>query len=140
VAILQAAVTAEPGPVWIVAHSAGCLTVLHWAARHRGPVRGALLVAPPYLDPTWDPDPEDPNDYGIEIPREPLPFPAVLVASSTDPHATMEQSRGYARDWGAELHEAGPAGHLDTRSGYGPWPTGLALLRDLITRTTATPS
>ncbi len=26
--------------------------------------------------------------------------------------------------------DAGDAGHLNTASGYGPWPAGLALLRE----------
>lgn len=34
------------GPVIIVAHSAGCMMVAHWALRRARPILGALLAAP----------------------------------------------------------------------------------------------
>ncbi|KXK59959.1 hypothetical protein AWW66_21310 [Micromonospora rosaria] len=66
------------------------------------------------------------------MPRARLPFRSIVVASRTDPSATVDQVHGYARDWGAELYDAGEAGHLDTASGYGPWPAGELLLRRLV--------
>jgi predicted alpha/beta hydrolase family esterase len=126
VAALHEAVVAEDGPAILVAHSAGCLTVAWWARRHTAAVRAALLVAPPYIDPAWEPDPDEPVDVVLPgaVPRGRLPFPAILVASRTDPHSTYAQSAALAGDWGAELVDAGDAGHIDTRSGYGPWPAG----------------
>ena len=41
------------GPVILVAHSAGVLMVVHWAARHDRPIKGALLAAPPDLEASW---------------------------------------------------------------------------------------
>ncbi len=79
---LRAAVDTDETPAILVAHSAGCLTVALWAARHSGPVRGALLVTPPDIPPEW-----------IDVPRTPLPFPSILVASRTDPYSTMEHFR-----------------------------------------------
>ncbi|MFB9360579.1 alpha/beta hydrolase [Amorphoplanes nipponensis] len=40
-------------------------------------------------------------------------------------------SSGTPRDWGAELVDAGDAGHLETASGYGPWPDGERLVAAL---------
>ncbi|BCJ70159.1 RBBP9/YdeN family alpha/beta hydrolase [Polymorphospora rubra] len=128
VADLHKAITSDDEPAILIAHSAGCLATVVWAARHTGPVHGALLVAPPYLDPnrTYGPD-----EVRWEIPRERLPFRAVLVASRTDPYSTYEQFRQQADDWGAELFDAGDAGHVETADGYGPWPDGERLVAAL---------
>ncbi|MEV6690692.1 alpha/beta hydrolase [Micromonospora sp. NPDC051196] len=131
-AALHAAVSADSKPAILVAHSAGCLTVAVWASQHVGPVRAALLVTPPYLDPDWTPDPDEIVDVFIgHVPREPLPFRSILVASRNDPHATFEQFEAYARDWGSELFDAGAVGHLDSKTGFGAWPEGERLVRSL---------
>jgi uncharacterized protein len=127
VTALRGAIEADPAPAVLVAHSGGCITVATWAAAHSGPVRGALLVAPPYVD-GWRPSPDvEP----LRVPRAPLPFPTIVVASRTDPHATFEQARDYADAWGARLVDAGDAGHIATADGYGPWPAGERLLAEL---------
>lgn len=119
VTTLHEAVSAADEPAVLIAHSAGCLTTVVWAARHTGPVRGALVVAPPHVDPEHSPDLDAATLAAF---RRRLPFPAVLVASRTDPWSTFEQFERYAEDWGAELVDLGDAGHVDTASGYGPWP------------------
>ena len=132
VAALHAAISADPEPAILLAHSAGCLTVALWAAQHTGPVRAALLVTPPYLDPRWIADPAPAGDVVIDrVPREPIPFRSIVVASRTDPGTTFEQFEAYARDWGSQLFDAGPVGHLDSRTGFGPWPDGERLARSL---------
>jgi hypothetical protein len=129
VAALHAAVKADDEPAILIAHGAGCLTVALWAGRHTGPVRGALLVTPPYVDPDWTPEPDEPDDVVIDqVPRGRLPFRSILVASRTDPSTTFAQFQRYARDWGAELVDAGDVGHLDSASGFGPWPDGERLV------------
>ena len=47
VAAIQHALDAIEGPVVLVAHSAGVLMTVHWAARHSRPILGALLATPP---------------------------------------------------------------------------------------------
>ena len=132
VAVLHSVVAASDEDVVLVAHSAGCLTTVFWSARHTGPVVGALLVTPPYIDPEWTPGPDDPPDATPWIvPREALPFRSVLVASRTDPYTSFAQFEEYAADWGSELFDAGDVGHLDTKSGFGPWPEGERLVADL---------
>ena len=111
-------------PVVLVAHSCGVATVVHAAPQLAGlGVAGAYLVAPA------DPDgavawPAAEGGFA-PMPLEPLPFPAVVVASSNDPHCTMERARQFAEAWGAALTPAGDAGHINTASGHGPWPEGL---------------
>jgi len=47
VAALDRSLAAIDGPVVLVAHSAGCAIVVHWARDHRRPIKGALLATPP---------------------------------------------------------------------------------------------
>jgi predicted alpha/beta hydrolase family esterase len=124
VAALDRAIAAAGGPVVLVGHSLGALTAIHWAARHRGPVRGALLVAPPDVErPDFLPMPGF-----APIPLGPLPFPSIVVASADDPFTRLERARHFARCWGSEFVDLGRAGHVNAAAGFGPWPAGEALL------------
>ena len=134
------------GPVLIVAHSAGCMMVAHWAQRqnnaHLGQILGAVLAAPA------DVETQMPAGYPTKdmlaangwapIPRQPLPFPSVLAASSNDPLTALERARRFAQDWGSELVELGPVGHLNPASGHGPWPMAAKLIHDLLAQIEAT--
>ncbi|MCW6533824.1 RBBP9/YdeN family alpha/beta hydrolase [Sphingomonas lycopersici] len=135
VAALDAALDAIAGEVIIAAHSAGCLMVAHWAAAPTRKVRGALLVTPADVEhplPAGYPayDALAANGW-LPIPRRALPFPAIVVASRNDPLAGFDRVAGFAGDWGARLYDAGDVGHLNPAAGYGSWPDGEALLRDL---------
>jgi uncharacterized protein len=59
------------------------------------------------------------------IPRDPLPFPSLVVASRTDPYCSYERAEDFAYAWGAAIVDAGEAGHINTEAGFGPWPEGL---------------
>lgn len=108
-------------PVVCVTHSLGGVALIFAAPRVAEKVAGAFIVAPPSED-TLRKMKSDPAF--LPFPRRPLPFPAMFVASSDDPYATIELSREFARDLGAEFIEAGAAGHLNVESGHGPWPEG----------------
>ncbi|MFC4068502.1 RBBP9/YdeN family alpha/beta hydrolase [Actinoplanes subglobosus] len=116
VAALQSAVAASAEPAILIAHSAGCLTVASWAGRFTGPVVAALLVTPPEVPDT---------------PRQRLPFRSIVVVSRDDPHGSFGHGQQLAADWGGQLFDAGPVGHLDSSSGFGPWPDGERLVRTL---------
>ncbi|MDA1360138.1 alpha/beta hydrolase [Glycomyces luteolus] len=126
IAALDLAIGASPEPVVLVAHSAGCITTVMWASRHDGPVAAALLVTPPWLR-----EAEPDSDADRRVPMAPLPFRAVLVASRDDPYCTFASAGVYAQAWGAALFDAGEVGHLDSKTGFGPWPAGEALVADL---------
>jgi predicted alpha/beta hydrolase family esterase len=98
------------------------LAAVHAAAREPERIAGALLVAPA--------DPEK-FDSIRDLPRDPLPFPAVVVASSNDPWMTLWKGADWADRWGADFVNLGDAGHINTESGFGPWPEGLSLLERL---------
>ena len=111
-------------PVVLVAHSLGVVTVVHAAPLlPRGIVRGGFLVALPDLEEADDMPAVD-NAFA-PIPRDPLPFPSLLVASRSDPYCTYERAEDFAFAWGSALLDAGNAGHINTGSGFGPWPEGL---------------
>lgn len=126
VAALDRALKAIPGAVTIVAHSAGCLTLAHWALAPTRPVRAALLVTPADIEnplPAGYPEIVDLKAGGwMPIPRRALPFPTLVVASRNDPLADFDRTEAFAAAWGAALHDAGDVGHLNPAAGYGPWP------------------
>lgn len=118
------AVRAAERPVLFVGHGLGAAAVASAAFMLGGAdVRGAFLVAPPIaagLERVVGP--------GWPLPRAPLPWPAVVVASRSDPSADYDAVAELATEWGAELIDAGAAGGLDADSGHGPWPEGLMRL------------
>jgi len=121
-ALLEAVFEAQR-PVVLVGHSMGVATIVHAAAKMSAEVvRGAFLVA--YADVTanaWIPDAE------VEfapMPRDPLPFPSLLVASRNDPYCTYDVADDLGAAWGSLHIDAGQAGHINAESGHGPWPEG----------------
>ncbi|MFF2409511.1 RBBP9/YdeN family alpha/beta hydrolase [Streptomyces sp. NPDC058092] len=135
VAALDKALTDISGPVVLVAHSAGVMTTVHWAQRHRRPVKGALLAAPPDFDtplPEGYPTLEALRENGwTPTPRTPLPFPSIVAASTNDPLAAADRVADLARAWGSRLVDLGAVGHLNPASGYGAWPRAEELVREL---------
>jgi predicted alpha/beta hydrolase family esterase len=111
-------------PVVLIAHSLGVVTVVHAAPLlpSHG-VRGAFLVAPPDVE-APDLVPAIERSFA-PIPRDPLPFPSLLVASRSDPYCSYHRAEDFAFAWGSALLDAGEAGHINTESGFGPWPEGL---------------
>lgn len=132
IAALDAALQAIEGDVVLAAHSAGCLMVTHWAQAPTRAIKGALLVTPADVEnplPPGYPTPEALEKGGwLPIPRVPLPFPALVVASRNDPLADFERVAALAGAWGAGLYDAGEVGHLNPPAGFGPWPDALGLI------------
>jgi hypothetical protein len=132
---IDRAIWALGAPPILVAHSAGVLMVAHWAQRHRRPIRGALLAAPPDIEhplPAGYPTPADLQAGGwLPVPRTPLPFPSILAASANDPLAESSVGPELAFAWGSRLVQLGEVGHLNPAAGYGPWPMAHGLIAEL---------
>jgi predicted alpha/beta hydrolase family esterase len=120
---IEREIAAARRPAVCIAHSLGVAALIHAAPRVSDKIAGAFLVAPPSehvvsqlpaIDRAFAP-----------YPRSRLPFPTILVASANDPYADADFSRALAQDLGAELVDAGEAGHINVDSGHGPWPEGL---------------
>ncbi len=125
---LEAAVRRLGPDTVLVAHSLGCLQLVHWAQRSDAPVRGALLVAVP--DPQGPEFPDQAQGFaGAALTA--LRFPSVLVASSDDPYASPGYSRHCAEAWGSRLVEVGALGHINAASGLADWAQGRGLLEAL---------
>lgn len=128
VAAIDAALNAVRGPVVLVAHSGGCLAVLHWAQASRltHQVQAAFLATPADFDQPM------PEGYPIQaallaggwmpVPRQRLPFRSVVAVSDNDPLCARDQAVALARDWGSDTVFLGNVGHLNPASGFGPWP------------------
>jgi uncharacterized protein len=130
---LDAAIAAAQGPVVLAAHSLGCATTAWWAATHLGKshaakVKAALLVAPPDVGRADFPG----FVTGFApMPEIRLPFRTVVVASSDDPWCELPKARAWANAWGADFHDVGARGHINSESGLGDWPQGREWLNGL---------
>ncbi|MFC4424801.1 RBBP9/YdeN family alpha/beta hydrolase [Deinococcus navajonensis] len=131
---LQEVIEATPGDLVLAGHSCGVLTIVHWARLYGGHdrVKGAMLVAPTDADmqATYA---EYPGVQGLApTPLDPLPFPALVVASENDPFSSFERAQTFAEAWEAEFVSAGAAGHINVASGHGDWPDGEVLLSEAL--------
>lgn len=136
---LEGAVSDAQSPVVLVAHSLGCIAIARWIASasstNRLKMAGAFLVAPCDVDQS---DAAAPLRQWRPVPSTPLPFPSLLIASQSDEYLTFARAQALAAAWGSELVDAGDAGHLNSASGFGPWPEGhrwfVAFIDDIIQR------
>lgn len=106
---------------WIaVAHSFGCLALARYLrelkpaqASSGGGIRAALLVAP-----------ADPIKFSVvdKLATPGLGVPATVIGSENDPWMPLPRAREWAHHWGARFVNLGAAGHINTESGFGPWP------------------
>ena len=131
------AIDRASGPVWLVAHSYGCLAAVVAGADRSDRVAGALFVAPA--------DPDRFTAIGFKegaelsaaaslssaLPLVPLGFPSIMAISCNDPWLKVLKAIYWANNWGSHIVSIGQAGHINAESGYGPWPQGLALLHSL---------
>jgi hypothetical protein len=119
-------------PVILVAHSLACHVVSWWAEYERpapdGPVKGALLVAPPEVE-AGAVDPR--LARFAPVMSRALPFPSILAASRDDPWIAFGRARRLARIWKSRFIDAGWLGHINADSGVRDWPFGQFLLRQL---------
>ena len=132
VSTLERAIMMATRPVILIGHSLGVSAIAHTAQRLKDTkVRGAFLVSAPDLD-----NPAVPAETAPfkDVPRDPLPFPSMLVASSDDPFCSLDRAVEFATCWASVFHEAGPSGHINVASGHGPWPEGLLMFTRLMQR------
>lgn len=132
VARIVAAVEAATQPAMLVGHSLGVAAILHAAPLvKRERVAGAFLISPSDLDAMDQWPRDDGQDWRAiagsfaPMPAAQLPFPAKVIASSTDAFVSIERAQALGAAWGADVSILANAGHINTTSGHGPWPEGL---------------
>ena len=139
VAAIERVAQSVGGPIVIVAHSGGCIMVVHWAKATKRAVHGALLAAPPDFEqpmPEGYPTLEAIRAGGwLPVPRTRLPFRSIVGASRNDPLASYDRVVDLAKAWDSELVDLGEVGHLNPASGYGEWPRA----EEFITRLASLP-
>lgn len=109
-----------PHVQWVAAaHSFGCLALARHLAQvptgndQAGGIRAALMVAP--ADPVK-------FDVSHRLPTDGLHIPATVIGSEDDPWMPLDRARAWAHAWGAKFQNLGAVGHINTESGFGPWP------------------
>jgi predicted alpha/beta hydrolase family esterase len=116
------AVNAAERPVVLIGHGRGIFAAIAALPHITQRIAGGFFAAPYDLDAETAPV-SSPHGWPAHI-RSRLPFPAMLVGSRNDPACTYEAAEKLAAGWGALMLDAGEAGHIDSESGYGPWPEG----------------
>ena len=118
-------------PVFLVAHSLGCIQVAAWsqisAQCHK--VKAALLVAPGDVEASQH---QDVFSSWRHIALKALPFKSMLIGSQNDPNCTPSRAEHFAKAWGSAYFNLGECGHLNAESNLGDWPEGQALLNELM--------
>lgn len=131
---MRASIRAADVPVVLVGHSSACAAIAHYAAQYgdgQGGVMAAFLVAPSDVEAPTYPS----GTTGFDpMPLQRLPFRSVVVASTDDPFVTLERAEYFAGRWGSRLIKIAGAGHINADSGYGRWPEGEEMLRQLCER------
>lgn len=119
-------------PFYLIAHSLGCIAVVHWANRFGSDkIKGAFLVAPA--------DVETSGRLSFlegfnPIPKNKLPFESIVIASTNDQYASIGRSEEFANAWGSEFVNIGKKGHINASSNLGIWEQGLRLLNNFATK------
>lgn len=129
---LEQAVLGHPGAL-IVAHSLGAILTARLASSPMSHlVGGALLVAPADIERTSLLHART-YEFGC-MPKDRLPFPALLIASRNDPYMPLETAQDAARAWSVPLINLGAAGHINVQSGFGRWSRGYELASQVVQR------
>jgi len=119
----------DESEVILISHSLGGIALVHWANKFKRSVKGAMIVAPPDIENPY-------QDLALEsfapIPQRKLSFPSIVIASNSDPWATIDRSIFFADCWGSEFVNIGEAGHINSDSGFYRWDSGIEILRKLI--------
>ncbi|ENN84435.1 hypothetical protein RHSP_22429 [Rhizobium freirei PRF 81] len=131
IAALEQEIARSATPPILIAHSLACQLIAHWAPARKTAILGAFLVAAP--DPTGDIYLAEAGSFA-NPPRQRLPFPSVLVASTDDPFGSFDHARRSAEIWDSTLVDVGARGHINAASGLGDWPEGKTIFEDFRAR------
>jgi uncharacterized protein len=118
----------DPTSVILVGHSLACSTIGYWATKYSTQIKGALLVAP--SDTESEVYPEGTTGFK-PMPFNKLPFRSTVVASTNDMYVSVDRANQFSNAWGSKLILLPEAGHINVASGFGKWPGGIDILKEL---------
>jgi len=128
---IRRAIDEAGDPVWLIAHSFGCLASIAASSDRVSKVAGVMMVAPANPDlftlggfRRQESRPRSGSLYDL-LPASELPFRSLIIASKDDPVLPYMKARILAAQWGSKLLTLESAGHINIASGFGPWPQGL---------------
>lgn len=116
-------------PIVLVCHSYGVYAAL--VAIHdliptiMKRIKGAFFVAPALYG-------NKENIANVSLAK--LPFPSFLIASANDNLLDTNEAKILAATIGSFFIDGGENGHIDSDTGHGPWPEGLLLLAQLLSK------
>jgi predicted alpha/beta hydrolase family esterase len=122
---LDHAVGQAAAPPILVAHSLGCLTVAHWAARSDRPCFAILLVAVP--DPSGSAFPKVAIGFAT-VPLALRKYRVTVISSDDDSYATTTYTEEQVAAWGAQHVRLSQRGHINAASGLDDWADGWAIV------------
>ncbi|MEA5426572.1 RBBP9/YdeN family alpha/beta hydrolase [Arcicella lustrica] len=116
-------------PTLLIAHSLGCLAVVHWAKKYTSTnIAGIILVAPADAESAGFPK----EILGFSpIPTGLLPYQTVLIASTNDDYATIERAKHWAESWGSQFVNIGALGHINANSNLADWKVGKGIINSI---------
>lgn len=120
-------------PTVLIAHSLGCLAVVHWAKKYTSDkISGILLVAP--ADSERIDFPKEVSGFS-PIPSAVLPYKTVLIASTNDEYATINRAKQWAENWGSQFVNIGALGHINANSNLADWKVGKGIINSIFNTT-----
>lgn len=107
-------------PDVVLCHSLGCTLWLHLCEEGEiKPVGHLLLVAPPRVDLKLD---SIRTFFPAPMPASLYAQHTTMVSSTDDPYISQEEAQALSKALDIPLHILPEAGHINSDSGFGPWP------------------
>lgn len=81
--------------------------------------------------------PAEPERFGLaeSLLHRHLPIPRTLIASQNDPWMSAASALRWASRWGSSFTKLGAVGHINSESGFGPFPLAQRWLEVALART-----
>lgn len=120
----------ESTPPVLICHSLSCSALAHTLQfKPQLKVKAAFLVSPVNFD--LPGIPPEILDFHPNPPAR-LPFPSMVVSSSTDPFCDLTYAENLARSWGSIFKNVGDRHHIGSMANLGAWEEGQKLLAELL--------